>query len=221
MVKEIIEVRQSVTAVNDRTAMALRRRFYDSRVGVLNLVSAPGAGKTTLIEKTVQAFQSEYAFLVIEGDPYTSLDTDRVNAMGAKGVQINTGAGCHLDAGMVEKVLIQEDFSSIDIIIIENVGNLLCPAAWDLGQNRTGVVASLTEGEDKPLKYPETFIRSDAMVINKIDLAPYLPSSAERLSDNALKINPRLEVFPVSCLTGEGLDGWFRWIRNAIIQDRA
>ena len=214
--RKIIEVRQSVTGVNDRLAEKLRKTFSDSGIWVLNLVSSPGAGKTSLIERTIEEFKSSCSILVIEGDPHTSLDSDRINAMGVRGIQINTRGGCHLDARMISQALETADLNAIDMIIIENVGNLLCPAAWDLGQNHTAVVGSLTEGEDKPLKYPETFIRSQTLVINKIDLKPYLPPSSENLAANALQVNPSLKIFHVSCATGTGLEDWFEWVSACI-----
>lgn len=212
--RKIIEVRQSVTGENDRVADRLRKDFQDRGIWVLNLVSSPGAGKTSLIEKTIEEFKSSRSILVIEGDPHTSLDSDRINALGVRGIQINTRGGCHLDARMISQVLEPKDLDALDMIIIENVGNLLCPAAWDLGQGHTVVVASLTEGEDKPLKYPETFLRAQALVVNKADLEPYLPSGSKDLAANALKVNPSLAVFSVSCTTGAGLGEWFQWIRN-------
>ncbi|WP_027362586.1 hydrogenase nickel incorporation protein HypB [Desulfospira joergensenii] len=218
--RNIIQVRQSVTRANDRTADKLRKDFHDRGIWVLNLVSSPGAGKTSLIERTLEAFKSSCSILVIEGDPHTRLDSDRINAMGVRGIQINTRGGCHLDARMIGQVLEKTDLDTTDMIIIENVGNLLCPAAWDLGQNHTVVVASLTEGEDKPLKYPEAFIRSQALVVNKIDLKPYLPKSSENLSGNALQVNPSLTVFNVSCTTGTGLADWFQWVCTCSGQTR-
>lgn len=213
--RRIIEVRQSVTGVNDRMAKNLRKNFHDRGIWVMNLVSSPGSGKTSLIERTIEKFKSSFSILVIEGDPHTRLDTDRIHAMGVRGVQINTRGGCHLDARMIGQVLATEDLDTVDMILIENVGNLLCPAAWDLGQNHTVVVASLTEGEDKPLKYPETFLRAQALVVNKTDLEPYLPPSSADLAANALQVNPSLAVFRVSCTTGAGLGEWFQWVCTA------
>jgi hydrogenase nickel incorporation protein HypB len=211
-----IDVRKSVTAANDARAEVLRRRFARHGIVVLNLIASPGAGKTALLEQTIHRLGAAMAIKVVEGDPYTFLDSERVTRAGAENVQINTQGGCHLDARMVEQALDRLNMAQADLLVIENVGNLLCPAAWDLGQDVTVVVASLTEGADKPLKYPETFTRAQVLVINKIDLEPYLPVSIAELRANALKVNPELAVFEVSCLTGDGLDGWCRWVRERV-----
>ncbi|MCG8635283.1 MAG: hydrogenase nickel incorporation protein HypB [Desulfobacterales bacterium] len=209
-----IEVRQSVTLANDRAAGELRDRFAAKGVWVLNLISSPGAGKTALIEKTVENLRDEFSILVIEGDPHTSLDSDRINRMGARALQINTLGGCHLDAAMIGHALLNIDLEKVAAVFIENVGNLLCPAAWDLGQDATCVLAGLTEGPDKPLKYPETFSLADVLVINKTDLAPYLPGASAMLLPNALKINPGLTVFETSCIDGSGLLSWYDWVKD-------
>lgn len=209
-----ISIGQSVLGANDRAAALLRQRFLKGRTFVLNLISSPGAGKTSLIEKTVARLGDRV--LVIEGDPYTCLDSDRINVAGARAIQINTRGGCHLDARMIGDALEGEDLSGIRLVIIENVGNLLCPAAWDLGQDVTAVVAGLTEGVDKPLKYPDTFLMARVLVINKIDLEPHLPVSSSVLRSNALSINPGLLVFQASCVTGAGLREWFEWLEARI-----
>ncbi|SLM29851.1 Hydrogenase accessory protein HypB [Desulfamplus magnetovallimortis] len=221
MTKKIIEVRQSVTAANDSVAEKIRKCFDRYGIWVLNLISSPGAGKTSLIEKTIEALSPNIAITVIEGDPYTSMDSDRINAAGARGIQINTHGGCHLDARMIENALCETsekiiDFGTVDMIIIENVGNLLCPAVWDLGQDNTTVVTSLTEGSDKPFKYPETFIRADTLVINKMDLKPYLPPPSAELKPNAMSINPALKIFELSCTNGDGLSDWYEWVKMNI-----
>ena len=218
---DIIHVRKSLTASNDALAKELRDRLAFYNIWVLNLISSPGAGKTSLVEKTIERFKSDYSITVIEGDPYTSLDSDRINRTGAKGIQINTKGGCHLDARMIGQALEKADLNSMDILIIENVGNLLCPAAWDLGQDETTVVTSLTEGPDKPLKYPEAFTRAGSLVINKMDLKPYVPTSCEMLKPNALGINPLLTVFETSCTDGLGLVDWFVWIKRQTEQKKA
>ena len=217
---KIIQVRKSLTDANDSLARELRSRFARHNIWVLNLIASPGAGKTSLIEKTIEKFKSGYSIAVIEGDPYTSLDSDRINLVGAKGIQINTSGGCHLDAQMINKALEKIDLNHTDILIIENVGNLLCPAAWDLGQDDITVVTSLTEGSDKPYKYPDAFTRAGTLVINKMDLMPYLPESSQMLKPNALSINPLLTVFEISCTDGTGLTGWFSWIKKQIDRKR-
>ena len=211
-----IDVRKSITAANDALAHELRSRFTRHGILVLNLIASPGAGKTSLIEQTIVRLGAELAIKVVEGDPYTNLDSQRVTQAGAQSVQINTEGGCHLDAQMVGHAIGRFNLDRTDLLIVENVGNLLCPAAWDLGQDATVVVASLAEGSDKPLKYPEAFTRAQVMVINKIDLEPHLPVSTEALKRNALTVNPELTVFEVSCLHATGLDSWCQWIRDRI-----
>jgi hydrogenase nickel incorporation protein HypB len=222
-----ILVLKDVTEANSILAGALRNTFARDDVLVLDVIASPGAGKTTLLERTIEGLRAELSLGVIEGDPATSLDAERVAAAGVPAVQINTGGGCHLEARMIQAALEQlaapDDGASawpVDVLIIENVGNLLCPTGWDLGEDAKVVVASLPEGDDKPLKYPMAFTSAQAVVINKIDLEPYIPSKAARLRENALKINPDLAVFELSCLTGQGLDVWLDWIRARLIAKR-
>jgi len=226
-----IPVLREVTEANSLLAEALRAGFVRQRVLVLNLIASPGAGKTSLLEQTIARLAGELRLAVIEGDPTSTLDAERIAAAGVPVVQINTGGGCHLEARMIQQALeqVQADApgdgqgeeTPLDVLVIENVGNLLCPTGWDLGEDAKVVVASLPEGSDKPLKYPMAFLTAQAVVINKIDLAPYLPAKPEELRQNALIINPDLQVFEVSCLTGEGLDDWIEWIRARLIQKRA
>ncbi|MFH1135134.1 MAG: hydrogenase nickel incorporation protein HypB [Pseudomonadota bacterium] len=217
----IISVEKAVTAQNDLIAARLRERLGDEKVFCLNLIAAPGAGKTSLIEKTIAGLGGRFGILVVEGDPRTSLDGDRVTAAGARAFQINTLGGCHLDARMVQVELDRADLGAVDLLIIENIGNLLCPAAWDLGEDVRVVVSSLPEGADKPLKYPETFSLAQVLVINKIDLGPFLPVKAADIRAAALRVNPGLEVFEVSCLTGAGLDQWLTWLGDRVGQKMA
>jgi len=216
----IIPVLREVTEANSLLAAALRDRFARQRVLVLDVIASPGAGKTTLLEQTIARLQGELRLSVIEGDPTTSIDAERVVAAGVPAVQINTGGGCHLEAHMIQVALEQLDVADSDVVIIENVGNLLCPTGWDLGEDAKVVVASLPEGDDKPLKYPMAFATARGLVINKIDLEPYIPARAAVLRENALKINPDLAVFEVSCLTGQGLDAWLDWIRALLAEKR-
>lgn len=207
-----IEVNKSLTAVNDKTAEKIRTELQEKNIFCVNIVSAPGSGKTTLIEKTISQLGKNLRIAVIEGDPHTDLDSGRVQAMGAVAVQINTQGGCHLDAAMIRKALDSMDTSPIDLLFIENVGNLLCPTFWDLGEHLRVVVASLPEGSDKPLKYPEIYSLSHTLIINKIDLEPLLKTTRKDIIDNAHLINSSLQVFPVSCETGEGIKEWCDWL---------
>jgi hydrogenase nickel incorporation protein HypB len=215
-----IPVLKSITAANDLLAHALRDAFARQDVLVLNIIASPGAGKTSLLERTIEMLHGELHLSVVEGDPTTSLDAERIVAAGVPAVQINTEGGCHLEARMIQAALEQLDIKNADVVIIENVGNLLCPTGWDLGEDARVVVASLPEGDDKPLKYPMAFATAQAIVINKIDLEPYVPAKAAVLQENALKVNPHLDVFKVSCLTGQGLDRWLDWIREQLAKKR-
>jgi hydrogenase nickel incorporation protein HypB len=216
-----IAIEKAVTARNDSEAQALRTSLKDRAVYCMNLVSGPGAGKTSLIEQTVLRLKSKVCIAVIEAGPHTGLDSERVMVAGALPVQIDTGSGCHLDARMIRDAVSALDLSRTDLLIIENIGNLLCPSAWDLGEETRVVVSSLPEGSDKPLKYPETFISSQVLVINKTDLAPFLPVKSSDLRRNALAVNPHLTVFEVSCLTGEGLDPWCGWVLQNVRREKA
>jgi hydrogenase nickel incorporation protein HypB len=220
---KIIPILKEITEANSQLAATLRTEFRQRDVLVLDVVASPGAGKTTLLERTIERLKHELRIAVIEGDPTSTIDADRVEAAGVPAVQINTGGGCHLDAGMIQAALAPGglDISQADVVIIENVGNLLCPTGWDLGEDAKVVVASLPEGDDKPLKYPMAFVSAQALVINKIDLEPYIPAKAARLRQNALSINPDLAVFEVSCLTGQGLDAWLDWLRGELAEKRA
>jgi len=215
-----IPVLKSVTEANALLAGAIRTRFAQQDVLVLNIIASPGAGKTALLERTIEKLDGELRLSVIEGDPTTSLDSERIGAAGVPVVQINTDGGCHLEARMIQVALEQLDVEGADVVIIENVGNLLCPTGWDLGEDAKVVVASLPEGDDKPLKYPMAFATAQAVVINKIDLEPYLPAKVSVLRENALRINSDLAVFEVSALTGQGLEGWVDWIREKLTEKR-
>jgi hydrogenase nickel incorporation protein HypB len=216
-----VPVLKEITEPNRLLANELRVRFCQNHVLVLDMVASPGAGKTTLLEQTIARLNGELRLCVIEGDPATSIDADRIAAAGVPAVQINTGGGCHLEARMVQTALEQLDMARADVVIIENVGNLLCPTGWDLGEDAKVLVASLAEGDDKPLKYPMSFASVQAVVINKIDLEPYLPAKVAKLRENALLVNPDLAVFEVSCLTGQGLEAWLEWIRGRLTHKRS
>jgi hydrogenase nickel incorporation protein HypB len=207
---------QNVLKANDRIAAENRSYFADKGVLAINIMSSPGAGKTTLIENTIRALKDEFTIAVIEGDIQTTYDAERISATGAQAVQINTGGGCHLDANMISHSLIQLDLNNVDLLIIENVGNLVCPAGFDLGENYKVAILSVSEGDDKPSKYPLIFNVSDALLINKTDLLPYVDCDVERIREASLRINPDLEIFEISCKTGDGLDGWYDWLRAEV-----
>jgi hydrogenase nickel incorporation protein HypB len=173
------------------------------------------------LEQTITHLNGELKIAVIEGDPTTSIDAERIAAVGMPVVQINTEGGCHLEARQIQRAVDQLDVAGADVLIIENVGNLLCPTEWDLGEDVKVVVASLPEGDDKPLKYPLAFLKAEAVVVNKIDLEPYIPAKASVMRENALKINPELVVFDVSCATGEGIEAWLDWVRTQLAEKRA
>lgn len=202
--------------LQENNLLAQRNRGYmdAKRILGLNLVSSPGAGKTLLLERTISDLKNEISFFVIEGDQQTSRDTDRILKTGAKAVQINTGKGCHLDAHMVLHAIQDLKPAEDSVLFIENVGNLVCPAMFDLGENHRVVIMSVTEGDDKPLKYPDMFHTSGICIINKSDLLPYVDFSVEKAIENAKKINPELTFFTVSCTTGEGMNEWYDWLKQ-------
>lgn len=213
---EIIKIERKVLAKNDAVAAEIRGKLQENGVFAVNIVSSPGSGKTTLVEKTIEHFSGRLNIAVIEGDVQTDLDAQRVSAYNVPVVQIITNGGCHLDAGLVKDSMSSLDLVSTDFLIIENVGNLVCPAGYDLGEDMKVVVISVTEGDDKPLKYPKMFMNSKVLVINKVDLLPYVNCNIEQLKGNALKINPDLKVFEVSCTTGQGISEWCGFIESSI-----
>lgn len=215
-----IQVERNVMAANNRAAEKLQKSLAGRGVFVINIMSSPGAGKTTLLEATARALKDELRLAVIEGDIQTSQDADRIAAQGVQAVQINTQGGCHLDAAMVGQALDLLDLDDLDLLIIENVGNLVCPAEFDLGEEAKVVLLSTPEGEDKPSKYPLMFRLSKALVINKVDLLPYLPFSMERVRKDVLDIQPELEIIELSAMTGQGLDGWLNWLRQGVARAR-
>lgn len=208
----MVQVEQNILSDNDRIADQNRSFFSDRDVLALNLVSSPGSGKTTLLVQSIDGLLDRFPVAVVEGDQQTSFDADRIRETGVSALQINTGKGCHLDARMVGDAAIRLDPQGGSVLFIENVGNLVCPAAFDLGEDHRVVMLSVTEGEDKPLKYPDMFHSADLMLITKTDLLPYVPFSIERCVDFARRINPAIEVIQVSAVSGEGLEAWFEWI---------
>jgi hydrogenase nickel incorporation protein HypB len=212
----VIRFEQNVLAKNDLVAERNRGWFEGRGILALNLMSSPGAGKTTLLERTLADLTKEVRLSVIEGDQETVRDAERIRRAGARAIQINTGSGCHLDAQMVSAALSRLAPPPHSVVIIENVGNLVCPALFDLGEAEKVVIMSVTEGEDKPLKYPHMFRAAGVMLINKIDLTPYVEFDVERCSQFARQVNPDLEIMRVSARTKDGLDPWYRWLRARI-----
>jgi hydrogenase nickel incorporation protein HypB len=206
-----IPLERKVLNENDRIAAGLRERFQARGVFCLNLISSPGSGKTSLLERTLEGFDKSRKVAVLTGDIQTDNDARRLARFGFPVRQITTGGACHLDASMVERALtdIADDYQ---ILFLENVGNLVCPTSYDLGEDARAVVLSVTEGEDKPLKYPATFHHADLMVLNKIDLLPYVPFQMELARENARRVQPEIEIVDVSCTTGEGLGRWRAWL---------
>jgi hydrogenase nickel incorporation protein HypB len=211
---KVVTVEKDVLHENNLLAQRNRGYFDAKHILAVNLVSSPGSGKTTLLERTLTDLKEAVKFSVIEGDLQTTRDADRIHATGTKVVQINTGKGCHLDAHMVMHALQGMHPHEDGILFIENVGNLVCPAMFDLGERERVVVMSVTEGDDKPLKYPDMFHTSTLCIINKIDLLPYVPFNLEKAIANAKRINPKLEVITLSCTSGEGMDKWYQWLES-------
>jgi len=211
-----ISVEEDVLAKNNRLAAFNRALFKEKNILVLNLVSSPGSGKTTLLERTLRDLAGRYRCAVIEGDQQTDNDARRIAATGVPVKQINTGAGCHLDAHMVMHATEAFDLDSLDILFIENVGNLVCPAAFDLGEAHKVVVLSVTEGEDKPLKYPQMFHNSGLMLLNKVDLLPYLAFNVGQCKEYAARVGHDLQIVELSAITGQGLDAWYAWLEKEL-----
>lgn len=214
--KTILEVEQDILSTNDMLAQRNRGYFEAKNILAINLVSSPGSGKTSLLEATLRDLKNEIEFSVIEGDQQTTNDANRIDALKIPVVQINTGKGCHLDSDMVYKAFKKMELKDNSILMIENVGNLVCPALFDLGEQHRVVIISTTEGDDKPIKYPDMFAHSDICIINKIDLLPYVSFDVERAKDYARRINPDLTFFELSATTGEGLTTWYEWLRQHV-----
>ena len=207
-----VTIAQNILAVNEHVAQEIRQELMARGVRALNVMSSPGAGKTTLLERSIERLRDRLSIGVIEGDVETSADAERIEAAGAQTVQINTRGACHLEAHMIRDALAHIDLAAMDLLVIENVGNLVCPAAWDLGEDVRVVVCSATEGDDKPAKYPQMFAISQVMVVNKLDLLPYVDYDVQKVRRHALAINPNLRIFELSCRTGEGLEAWCDWL---------
>lgn len=214
--RTVIAIEEDILAKNNRLADCNRTLFREKGIFVLNLVSSPGSGKTTLLERTLRDLSGMLRFAVIEGDQQTDNDAQRIAATGVPVRQINTGAGCHLDAHMIMHATEAFDLDNLDILMIENVGNLVCPAAFDLGERHKVAVLSVTEGEDKPLKYPHMFRNSAVMLLNKIDLLPHLDFDLEKCKQAARRVNPDIVIFEVSARSGEGMQGWYQWLTSGL-----
>lgn len=218
--KQRMPVVENILSANDRLAEENRLRLETAEVYGVNLMASPGAGKTSLIEHTIRGLIGQLSLAVVDGDIATSIDADRAAAAGAEAVQINTGGECHLDAVMLQGALNQLDLTRYDLLLVENVGNLICPAAFQLGTHQNVLIASIPEGDDKPYKYPTMYRGVDALVINKIDLLPYIDFDMQYFQRGVEVLNPGLVTFPISCTTGEGLDGWLDWLRDRVAEQK-
>lgn len=210
----VVRVEQKVLNENQRIALDLRRRFAENNILCLNFISSPGSGKTTLLEKTLAAFGREEKIAILTGDLQTENDARRLARYGFPVQQIVTGGVCHLDGRMIERHLEAWSLAAIDVLFIENVGNLVCPSSYDLGEEAKIVLLSVTEGEDKPLKYPSIFHKSALLILTKTDLLPYVPFDIEAAKANARQVNPEIEIIELSCTTGKGMDAWRAWLER-------
>ncbi len=209
-----VKVVTRILEANDRIAEENRKTFKDAGVYVVNLMGAPGAGKTSLLERTIRELKPHLKIGVIEGDIVGTDDAERIGALDVPVVQINTGGACHLDANMINEVLTELPLNELDLLIIENVGNLVCPAEFKVGEDMKMMVLSIAEGHDKPLKYPLMFRESSALVLNKMDLLPYMNTDMNKVRNDSLALNPLLKIFEVSCATGDGIDKWAQWLNG-------
>ncbi len=216
-----IRLVKDILAANEVIATQNKRLFDEKGIYVVNLMGGAGAGKTTLLERTIEDLKGRYRLAVIEGDIATSRDAERIAAHDVPVVQINTGGECHLDGNMVRGGLEQFDYDVVDLLIVENVGNLVCPAEFNIGEDTKVMIISVAEGDDKPLKYPLMFQVSSLLLLNKIDLLPHVDFDMEQFCVDAHKVNPKLEIIPLSCKTGEGLEKWLQWLQNRIGEKKA
>ena len=216
----VIEVKRSVFESNDREADRLRAELRERGTFLLNLMSSPGSGKTTTLERTIEALADELRIAVMEADIDSDVDARRVLAKGVRAIQLHTGGMCHLDAGMTRQGIEQLGADDADLVFLENVGNLVCPAEFDTGATRNAMILSVPEGDDKPLKYPLMFQVCDVVLVNKMDVAPYFDFNLERLRENVAKRNPGTQVIPICAKTGEGMGDWFDWLREQVAAQR-
>ena len=213
---KIIEVKESVFANNDREAARLREDLKRDKTFLLNLMSSPGSGKTTTLLRTIETLKDELRMGVMEADIDSDVDAEKIAGAGVKSIQLHTGGMCHLDAGMTEQGLTELGTADVDLAVLENVGNLVCPAEFDTGAVKNAMILSVPEGHDKPLKYPLIFTVCDALIINKIDVLPYFDFDMDKVREYALRRNPRLEIFPISAKTGEGVEAWTNWLKKQV-----
>lgn len=213
---KVIELHESVTASNDRDADALREEMKDKGTLLINLMSSPGSGKTTLLSRTIRDLGKDVKIAVLEADIDSDVDAKRIESLGARSIQVHTDGMCHMDAGMTAEALHEMGYDLFDLAFLENVGNLICPAEFDTGSGLNVMILSVPEGDDKPLKYPLMFEKSDALVISKIDALPYFDFNMEVCIERAKALNPSIRIFPVSAKTGEGMDEWEKWLREAV-----
>ncbi len=213
-----IKMVSRILEANDRIAFENRKKFNEADVFVINLMSAPGAGKTSLIEQTIKALHKNLSIGVIEGDIAGTDDAQRIESLGIPVIQINTGSACHLDANMINDVIDDLPLKDLELLVVENVGNLVCPAEFKIGEDMKIMILSVAEGDDKPLKYPLMFQESSALILNKIDLLPYINADIEKIKKDSLSLNPSLKIFEVSCTTGEGLAQWTNWLQSLVHQ---
>jgi hydrogenase nickel incorporation protein HypB len=212
----LIEIKEEILSDNKSMADALRKEMRERRTYLLNLMSSPGAGKTTLILKTIEKLRDEFRMGVIEGDIAATVDAEKIAAQGISAVQLRTGGFCHLDVAMVRKGLEAMDLDGLDLLIIENVGNLVCPAEFDTGATRNAMILSVPEGDDKPLKYPLMFTICDVLLVNKIDYLDYEDFDMDAVRERVLNLNPNIKIFEVSCKTGEGIPAWTQWLKAEV-----
>ncbi len=217
----VITIERKVLEKNDKIAATLRKQFTENKITALNLLSSPGSGKTTLLEQTLQRLKDTVSMCVIEGDVQTDRDARRIAKYNVPVAQIVTNGGCHLDAQLVQDAVSRLDLNGVQMLFIENVGNLVCPASYDLGEDNKIVIVSTAEGDDKPVKYPQMFRVANVCILNKTDLMPYVDFDVDAFTENAQKINPFLTFFNLSAKTGDGLDDWCQWLQNELESKRA
>ncbi|MFO7965063.1 MAG: hydrogenase nickel incorporation protein HypB [Desulfobacterales bacterium] len=216
MAVKVLSIREDIMGANKMKAQGNRRRFDDFNIFALNIMSSPGAGKTSLIMETINGLKENLRISVIEGDVASTIDADKINEQGVPVVQINFPGGCHLDANMVENALNNLPLEQTDLILIENVGNLICPAEFELGEHKKAILLSIPEGDDKPEKYPLMFTEADVVLVNKIDLLPHLRFDINAFNRAIRELNPDVTIFQISCTTGEGFEAWLLWLKDQI-----